>query len=139
VVADDSDIPAAAGYVLNGVFRGVGESNGNGRPDESDRLLAGVGGRSADSAAEPALDPLPKRVRQASLAAELRESRGGGGGALPHDDSDAEPDRRASGPGRSAATVGAFQRQSRLARLAEDGEPPLTRPSSDTEQTREED
>jgi anti-sigma regulatory factor (Ser/Thr protein kinase) len=132
-VADASDSTAAS--VLNGAFRGSAESDG--RQDRSDRLLAGVGGRSPDAAAAPPLDPLPRRVRQASLVAELREVRDSGGDAVAHDDS--ESDLRVSGPGRSAATVGAFQRQSRRARLAADGEPPLPSPSSDAEQTREED
>ncbi len=133
LVADPSDSTAATG--LNGSLHHAAESPGP--RDRSDRILAGVGGRSPDSAAAPALDPLPKRVRQASLVAELREKRVGAG----EDDltrGDAETDLPAQGPGRSAATVGAFQRQSRLARLAADDEPALNRPSSDTEQTREE-
>jgi len=58
--------------------------------------------------------PLPQRVRQASLAAELRVP---AEPAEPDDQSTwAMPDQ----PGRSGATIGAFQRQSRLARSGED-------------------
>jgi anti-sigma regulatory factor (Ser/Thr protein kinase) len=135
VVSDPADTTASSGF--NGFHHGSVESIGAADRTDSDRQLAGVGGRSRDSAAEPSLDPLPKRVRQASLVAELRENRGGAGDALTK--GDARTDPRAHGPARSAATVGAFQRQSRLARLAEDDEPALTRPSSDSKQTTEED
>ena len=140
--SDASDVfdafDTAVASVLNGVPRGYAGTIG--RQDQSDLLLAGVGGRSPDSAAEPSREPLPKRVRQVSLIGELRETSGSGSDAGPQDD--AETDLPAPIPGRSSATVGAFQRQSRLARQAADGEPALpapTRPSSDTEQLREED
>ncbi|MFF2522700.1 sensor histidine kinase [Streptomyces liangshanensis] len=62
--------------------------------------------------------PLPQRVRQASLAPELR---------LPAEQKKPDepdlwtaPDRS----GRSGATIGAFQRQSRLARMTQDGDNP---------------
>jgi hypothetical protein len=129
---------------LNGVLNG---SAGNADvQDHSDPLLVGVGvggggdggGISPDQAAARPLEPLPRRVRQVSLVAELRETRDGAGDAGPHDDAETDP-LASSSPGRSGATVGAFQRQSRRARLVADGEPPLIRPSSDAEQTREED
>ncbi|WP_395293685.1 nitrate- and nitrite sensing domain-containing protein [Kitasatospora hibisci] len=81
--------------------------------------------------------PLPQRVRQASLAAELRvppparaetapaAGHGGVHGALP---GTAGPFGNASGPferprpTRSGAAIGAFQRQSRAARVQEPGE-----------------
>ena len=134
-------VPAAtAGPFSNAIPAARAESAA--RPDRSaDPLLvgAGVGGRTPDPGAAPSLEPLPRRVRQANLVAELRETRDGGAGAPPQDDP--EPRPAASAPDRSAATVGAFQRQSRRARLAADGEPPssFTRPSPDAEQTREQD
>ncbi|HWG24226.1 nitrate- and nitrite sensing domain-containing protein [Actinospica sp.] len=134
----DSAVPSngTSASTLNGILNGSAGSVG--APDQSDPLLVGVGGgRSPDPAAAPSLEPLPRRVRQVSLVAELRETRDGGRDAGPHDDPEA--DAQESDPGRSGATVGAFQRQSRRARLAADGEPPLIRPSSDAEQTREED
>ncbi|XUL88276.1 nitrate- and nitrite sensing domain-containing protein [Streptomyces galilaeus] len=59
----------------------------------------------------PSSQPLPKRVRMASLVDELRDP-----------DADVRPAAeerssvRKTGPGRSGATVGAFQRRSRMAR-----------------------
>ena len=138
VLGDPDGTAAASG--LNGSFHGSAESAG--LPDQSDRLLVGVGvggGGVQDSADTLSLDPLPRRVRQANLAAELRESRAGAGAGDALTDGDAEPDPRAHGPGRSAATVGAFQRQSRQARLAAEDEPPPTSPSSDAKNTTEED
>jgi hypothetical protein len=135
VAADLSATPAASGG--NGALHDSARSTGP--RDRPDRLLAGVGGRPPDSAAAPSLEPLPKRVRQVSLVAELRENRGGGGGGGAPAHGDAETVPRAHGPGRSAATLGAFQRQSRRARLTEKDEPAPTRPSPDAEQTREED
>ncbi|MEU0206485.1 sensor histidine kinase [Streptomyces canus] len=60
----------------------------------------------------PDVQPLPKRVRLASLADELRDP-AAGLGAPPADEQ--TPDRR-SAPARSGATIGAFQRQSRMVR-----------------------
>ncbi|MFF0011237.1 nitrate- and nitrite sensing domain-containing protein [Streptomyces sp. NPDC005374] len=61
--------------------------------------------------AAPDVRPLPKRVRQASLADELRD---------PDAAAQPAPDEREArprpAPARSGATVGAFQRQSRMAR-----------------------
>ena len=138
MVAEASDTTAAS--VLNGVLRGSAGSPG-GQQNQSDLLLAGVGGRSPspDSAEAPAREPLPRRVRQVSLVAELRETRVGEPDEGPHDDSPTDLPR-APGPGLSGATIGAFQRHSRRARLAEGGDrDPLPRPSSDTEQIKEED
>ncbi|NEA61494.1 nitrate- and nitrite sensing domain-containing protein [Streptomyces sp. SID12488] len=76
-------------------------------------------------------NPLPRRVRQASLVTELRE-------APPSYDTEpqrtgpsaAQPLPRRTGA-RSGATVGAFQRQSRAARLRPDADPqPSRRPTS---------
>ena len=60
----------------------------------------------------PSTEPLPKRVRMASLVDELRDP-----------DADVRPSpveewprARKEGPARSGATIGAFQRQSRIAR-----------------------
>jgi signal transduction histidine kinase len=129
---------AAAGPAPNGVPRGFADHAGiPGRP-ATELLPAGVGDTAADSDAAQSPEPLPRRVRQASLVAELRETRAGAGDEEPPEDSAVDP--RVPGPRRSAATVGAFQRESRRTRLAEDDDPPaLPRPSSDTEQTREED
>lgn len=60
----------------------------------------------------PDVQPLPKRVRLASLADELRDP-AAGPGTSPADEQ--TPDRR-SAPARSGATIGAFQRQSRMVR-----------------------
>ncbi|HEY3867113.1 MAG TPA: sensor histidine kinase [Actinocrinis sp.] len=92
------------------------------RPDDSERLLVGVGGRSPDPDPAPPLDPLPRRVRQASLVAELRDLHETGGDE-PADPDEPPADSPAHEPSRSGAAVAAFQRQSRLARLAENGAP----------------
>ncbi|MFJ9907980.1 nitrate- and nitrite sensing domain-containing protein [Streptomyces sp. NPDC101152] len=68
-------------------------------------------GAQPPTAAPGTVQPLPKRVRQASLVDELRD---------PGVATRARPDERESGPrptpARSGATVGAFQRQSRMSR-----------------------
>jgi len=87
----------------------------------------------------PRLAPLPRRVRLASLAAELREPR-------PAQDEAAE-DRNDSPPSavspaesaRSSATIGAFQRQSRIARTVAETEQDPAHPAARAEPTREED
>ncbi|WP_327695080.1 sensor histidine kinase [Streptomyces sp. NBC_00459] len=68
-------------------------------------------------------NPLPRRVRQASLASELREAPPSYDTELPRAGSgtSAQPLPRRTGA-RSGATVGAFQRQSRAARLRPDAE-----------------
>ncbi|MFG2799747.1 sensor histidine kinase [Streptomyces pseudovenezuelae] len=62
--------------------------------------------------AAPDVRPLPKRVRLASLADELRDPAAGLGAPAPDEQA---PNRR-SAPARSGATIGAFQRQSRMVR-----------------------
>jgi signal transduction histidine kinase len=83
------------------------------------------------------LEPLPKRVRLANLAAELREPRSPDGrdaGAAA-----AEQDAPPLLPRRSGATIGAFQRQSRLSRSAADDEELTMQPTPGLSATREED
>jgi anti-sigma regulatory factor (Ser/Thr protein kinase) len=134
--ADAVAVDAMATSVGNGALYGVTE---NGEPrGRLEHLLARVGGRSPDSAGEPALEPLPQRVRQANLAAELRGSRGEVDEAAPVD-AEVEPaDLLAARSGRSGAAIGAFQRQSRRARQAADDGPALARPAPGSEQTKEE-
>jgi signal transduction histidine kinase len=62
--------------------------------------------------AAPDVQPLPKRVRLASLADELRDPNAGLG-AQPTDE---QASARRPAPTRSGATIGAFQRQSRMVR-----------------------
>ncbi|MFG2847040.1 nitrate- and nitrite sensing domain-containing protein [Kitasatospora sp. NPDC048296] len=91
--------------------------------------------------------PLPQRVRQASLAAELRvppptrqqwvepadgqpadgQPVGGPFHRLDQTDQPDQPDRSGRPVRRSGATIGAFQRQSRAARAQDSGEHPLPR------------
>jgi signal transduction histidine kinase len=86
----------------------------------------------------PRLDPLPRRVRLASLAAELREPRPGAD--EPADDqAERQPPPISAEPGRSSATIGAFQRQSRIARTAEEADRDPVHPAPRAEPTREED
>ncbi len=67
--------------------------------------------------------PLPQRVRQASLAAELRST----------ETAPAPTEGRTNTPSRAGAAIGAFQRQSRAARLAPD---PSTEPHVPTTEDR---
>jgi signal transduction histidine kinase len=86
----------------------------------------------------PRLDPLPRRVRLASLAAELREPRPAAD--EPADDvAERQSPPRSAEPGRSSATIGAFQRQSRIARKAEEADRDPVHPAPRAEPTREED
>ncbi|MGP4102586.1 nitrate- and nitrite sensing domain-containing protein [Nonomuraea sp. KM90] len=70
--------------------------------------------------------PLPRRVRQASLAEELRVP------ADPNDRGDQESWAVREQPGRSSAMIGAFQRQSRRRRTDDDAQ---TGPSGSAEPT----
>ncbi len=90
-------------------------------PQEEAPLPTRSRGRATASATAPesGLPPLPKRVRQANLATELQ--------APPDRDEQTEAVR--DRPGRSSATIGAFQRQSRKRRTGEDAS---TEPSSPT-------
>jgi hypothetical protein len=94
--------------------------------EDSAPVLVAVRGAASDpvSAVQsaPGLDPLPRRVRLAGLVAELREPR-------PVPDAPSEPEAMPSPivvstePSRSSAAIGAFQRQSRIARAAEETRP----------------
>ncbi|WP_169739892.1 sensor histidine kinase [Actinospica robiniae] len=88
---------------------------------EPEPALAAVGLPAAVPDGGSGLDPLPRRVRQASLVTELRRPGDGNGAAAEPAQAEAAPEPVR--PGRAGATVGAFQRQSRLARLAAEGEP----------------
>lgn len=122
---------------------GSGQERHEGAGEERDWALSGVGARlasvPADSggAAGSGLKPLPKRVRLASLATELREFRSpgesqtGAGGV--------EQDAPTLLPQRSGATIGAFQRQSRLARAAAKQEDPAAQPAPGLSTSSEED
>ncbi|MFJ9541383.1 nitrate- and nitrite sensing domain-containing protein [Streptomyces sp. NPDC101225] len=61
----------------------------------------------------PSTEPLPKRVRMASLADELRDP---DADVRPAAAEQWSPPAHRGGPTRSGATIGAFQRQSRIAR-----------------------
>jgi hypothetical protein len=85
----------------------------------------------ASSGAGPLSHPLPQRVRQASLAAELK---------VPVDEDgsgDAETWAVRDQPGRSGATIGAFQRQSRRARWGDGRNGGLPAPSTPRTDERE--
>ncbi len=122
---------------------GVEEDRHDGAGGESDWALSGVGARLApvpgDSGTRTAsgLKPLPKRVRLASLATELREYRAPGDPDA--GTSNAEQDAPTLLPQRSGATIGAFQRQSRLARAAAKDEDPATQPEPGLSTSPEED
>ncbi|MEU9157387.1 nitrate- and nitrite sensing domain-containing protein [Streptomyces sp. NPDC048417] len=93
----------------------------------------------APSTASP--DPLPRRVRQASLAAELRDPSCVYAEKPPVEtpETETEPLPRRISPRRSGATVGAFQRQSRIARLGPDSDQQPTQPSPRHDGARKED
>ncbi len=77
-----------------------------------------AGGGAADAPADGLTDdgkPLPKRVRQANLAAELRLPPPQQAQPAPDQESGGSPFQRPA-PRRSGAAIGAFQRQSRAAR-----------------------
>jgi hypothetical protein len=85
----------------------------------------------------PGLDPLPKRVRLANLVTELREPRSSSPGAQDAEAPAAVQDAPPLLPRRSGAAIGAFQRQSRLARSAADDEDATTQPTPGLSATRE--
>ncbi|THA66208.1 histidine kinase [Streptomyces sp. A0642] len=92
-------------------------------------------GRPALPAAPAAEPPLPRRVRQASLADELRiDPASGPAAAQPPSRSATPPSRPA--PRRAGAAIGAFQRRSRAARATD--EPPTQPAPSANLPTREE-
>lgn len=98
---------------------------------------AGAGGDARFGREPSRLDPLPRRVRMASLSTELREPR-----TDAPDVRDGQPEFDPAStprlaPGRSGATVGAFQRQSRIARSA--AETDQQDPGTDHDQTPTED
>ena len=116
-----------------------------GEEEEDDWALAGVGARltpvatDSGSTAAPGLKPLPKRIRLANLAAELREQQPL---AEQEQDSGETADEQDAPPpwsARSGATIGAFQRQSRIARAAAQDEDFTTQPTPGLGATREED
>jgi signal transduction histidine kinase len=126
--------PEAAGY--------DDAAEQNGRP------LVGVGARiapvppvpDAGPAPAPGLKPLPRRVRLANMAAELLEPRP----ADPADAGSAAADPAAQDappplPHRSGATIGAFQRQSRLSRSAPDDDQHTSERTPGPDPDREED
>ena len=89
---------------------------------------------------KPRLAPLPRRVRLASMAAELRESRASADDEPAEDVRDSPPHAVSpAGLSRSSATIGAFQRQSRIARTVEETEQIPAHPAPRAEPTREED
>jgi hypothetical protein len=79
---------------------------------------AAVSADRGDAPASSDPQPLPQRVRQASLVSELKAP------ADAAEQSGQEPWAVRDRPGRSGATVGAFQRQSRRARSADDASRP---------------
>ncbi|MFC1402718.1 MULTISPECIES: sensor histidine kinase [Streptacidiphilus] len=152
VIEDPGSGPAGSDY-LDDPYGGPG-STGSGEPvgphaypAEHEEVFARplIGPwiePSAPAAAATApkrLEPLPKRVRQASLAAGLQEPPPRYDDDGPYAASAAQPLPRRGEPRRSGAAVGAFQRQSRLARLATDPDHHPTHPSPGHDRTRKED
>ncbi|WP_328695313.1 nitrate- and nitrite sensing domain-containing protein [Streptomyces sp. NBC_00342] len=90
-------------------------------PPSSAMAPGGGPGRPALPAAPAAEPPLPRRVRQASLADELRLDPAAGPAAPTPRSRDENPLRRPA-PRRAGAAIGAFQRRSRAARASD--EPP---------------
>ncbi|OKK21305.1 histidine kinase [Streptomyces sp. CB02488] len=90
-------------------------------PPSSATAPGGGPGRPALPAAPAAEPPLPRRVRQASLADELRLDPAAGPAAPTPRSRDENPLRRPA-PRRAGAAIGAFQRRSRAARATD--EPP---------------
>lgn len=127
--AEGAEDAADAGRVRSGagergvVAPGSGFARSSGPVSSAAPVAAGAGSVGEASAADvPGAGPrpLPRRVRQASLAAPLREAQ-----AEPAADASTEP---AAGPTpqQAAATISAFQRASERARAAElTTEPPM--------------
>lgn len=90
-------------------------------PPSSATAPGGGSGRPALPAAPASEPPLPRRVRQASLADELRIDPAAGPTAPQPQSRDETPLRRPA-PRRAGAAIGAFQRRSRAARATD--EPP---------------
>ncbi|MET8002200.1 sensor histidine kinase [Nonomuraea glycinis] len=95
------------------------------------RAMASVTARAGSPEQESAGRPLPQRVRQASLTAELK---------VPAVRADQAGQETWDQPRRSGATIGAFQRQSRKRRTGDDGSQPEAsespEPSSPTTEDR---
>lgn len=93
--------------------------------------MASVTARAGSPEQESAGRPLPQRVRQASLTAELK---------VPAVQADQAGQETWDQPHRSGATIGAFQRQSRKRRTGDDGSQPEAsespEPSSPTTEDR---
>lgn len=110
--------PSADTARTTGNARGAGDSEDAGNAEETRHDGTGAAG-DAQSAAEGAAEhpdgaadkPLPKRVRQASLAPELRNPAVRKAPGPDEDTLTLRPE-----PARSGAAIGAFQRQSRIAR-----------------------
>jgi len=115
-------------------------SNGNERSDGRPLpILVAVRGAAPDPPPPaPRLDPLPRRVRLASLATELREPRRPADEPAEDRAGSQQPTMTAESA-RSSAAIGAFQRQSRIARTAEEADHDLAHPAPRAEPTREED
>ncbi|MFD5537497.1 nitrate- and nitrite sensing domain-containing protein [Streptomyces sp. NPDC127079] len=82
--------------------------------------------------------PLPRRVRQASLAAELRNSPPAYAAVPGKEAPQPQPLPRRTAQRRSGATISAFQRQSRIARFGSGSDQQSTHLSPDHDRTREE-
>ncbi|TMR36111.1 HAMP domain-containing protein [Nonomuraea zeae] len=127
--------PADAGDLRPAGGDGTLPTRARGRAMASITADAGSPGRAADAgspdrAGAPVPSgrrPLPQRVRQASLADELKVP------ADPDDRGDQEDWTARDQPSRSSATIGAFQRQSRKRRTGEDAS--QTRPNGSPEPT----
>ncbi|MEU8362515.1 nitrate- and nitrite sensing domain-containing protein [Nonomuraea sp. NPDC048882] len=123
----DADAGADTGVIsLTGA--GAGAHTGAGidaRADAGAEGAAGSNGSPAPAPSAPAADPagrppLPQRVRQASLAAELRAPAGGAQNGRAVREQPGRDQPAADRSGRSSATIGAFQRQSRKRRTGDD-------------------
>ncbi|MFI5800483.1 nitrate- and nitrite sensing domain-containing protein [Streptomyces sp. NPDC051677] len=114
--------PAGSGDDLNGSWPGQPPSPAN-TPESTGRPLIGPWARPPAQgavASEAVASPLPRRVRQASLASELRTPRPAYA-EVPHvDTAEPDPSFRRTESHRSGSMVGAFQRQSRKARFGPD-------------------